>query len=66
MGIVKIDVHVNSPGKRKKRIISLLSKLENYVCAHNIKWKGADKIRLTHLFPVNNLHDKEMNGVYLE
>lgn len=23
-------------------------------------------IRLTHLFPVNNLHDKEMNGAYLK
>lgn len=35
---VKIDVNVSSAGKReKKRIISLLSKLENYVRAHNIK-----------------------------
>lgn len=25
-----------------------------------------EQIRLTHQFPVNNLHDKEMNGAYLE
>lgn len=62
---VKIGVHVKSTG-RKGGGGSFHSCQSQRIMYMRITLSEREQIRLTHQFPVNNLHDKEMNGAYLE